>query len=253
MLSVIVPVIVATVAFAWWFRAGNRRARRTPEWSYSGPIELVAWAIPALVVLFLGGIAWVSSHALDPYKPIESPLPPVDVQVVSLDWKWLFIYPALGVARVNRLVVPAGVPLRLRLTSASVMNSFFAPQLGSQIYTMAGMTTQLHLQADRPGVYPGFSAQFSGDGFSDMRFDVVALTPKAFTEWLVATRSVPAVLDTASYACLARPGTSVANAAFGSVAEGLFNTIAQGDIGEGTALMPMVSHAPVPASRASPR
>src|SRR5476651_111991 len=158
MLAVIVPVILLTLAFAWWFRAGNKRARRLPEWEYSGPIEVTVWSIPILVILFLGGIAWVGSHDLDPRAPITSAssstsAPPVDVEVVSLDWKWLFIYPDLGVASVNRLVVPVGAPLRLHLTSASVMNSFFVPQLGTQIYTMAGMTTVLNLQADQPGVY----------------------------------------------------------------------------------------------------
>jgi cytochrome o ubiquinol oxidase subunit 2 len=157
MLAVVIPVILMTIGFAWWFRAGNARAHHFPSWEYSGRIEMIVWSIPALVVVFLGGIAWIGSHDLDPPQPIESTTVPLDVDVVSLDWKWLFIYPGEGVASVNRLVVPVGTPVRFRLTSASVMNSFFVPQLGSQIYTMPGMTTRLNLQADQPGKYPGFS------------------------------------------------------------------------------------------------
>ena len=227
MLAVIVPVIVLTLAFAWWFRAGNKWARRLPEWEYSGPIEVTVWAIPMLVIVFLGGMAWIGSHELDPRRPIasSSSVAPVDVQVVSLDWKWLFIYPDLGVASVNRLVVPAGAPLRLHLTSATVMNSFFVPQLGSQIYTMGGMTTALELRADEPGVYPGLSAQFSGDGFSDMRFDTVAVAPAQFAQWLATTRAVPQSLDAAAYAQLARPGTLAAPTSYGRVAPQLFEAI----------------------------
>jgi len=225
MLAVIVPVIVLTLAFAWWFRAGNKWARRDPTWAYSGAVEVTVWSIPALVILFLGGIAWIGSHDLDPARPIASSRPPLSVQVVSLDWKWLFIYPDLGVASVNRLVVPAGTPLRLRLTSASVMNSFFVPQLGSQIYTMGGMATSLNLQADTPGTYPGLSANFSGGGFSDMRFDAVALPPADFERWLAATRAGDDTLDAPRYAVLAHPGIAPAPATFARVAPGLFNAI----------------------------
>jgi cytochrome o ubiquinol oxidase subunit 2 len=185
MLAVVVPVIIGTGLFAWWFRAGNRRAHRQLEWSYAGRIEFVVWAIPALVVLFLGGIAWISSHDLDPKTRLPaSAAPPIEIEVVSLDWKWLFIYPGFRVASLNRLVVPVGAPLHFRLTSAGVMNSFFVPQLGSQIYTMAGMATELNLQADDPGTFAGLSAQFSGDGFSDMRFEVAAVPPQAFGRWV---------------------------------------------------------------------
>ncbi len=225
MAAVVVPVILLTLAFAWWFRAGNKWARRAPDWAYSGPVEVTVWAIPTLVILFLGGIAWIGSHDLDPARPVASSEPTMEVQVVSLDWKWLFIYPDLGVASVNRLVVPAGTPLRLHLTSASVMNSFFVPQLGSQIYTMAGMTTTLHLQADRPGTYAGLSAQFSGDGFSDMRFDTVATTPAGFTEWLAAARASTDTLDAMHYTALAHPGVPASTATWGHVAPGLFQTI----------------------------
>jgi cytochrome o ubiquinol oxidase subunit II len=225
MLAVIVPVILATGLFAWWFRAGNRRARRMPDWAYAGRIEFVVWAIPTLVILFLGGIAWIGSHDLDPQTPISGTAAPLDIDVVSLDWKWLFIYPGLGVASVNRLVVPVGTPLRFRLTSAGVMNSFFIPQLGSQIYTMAGMTTQLNLKADEPGNFEGLSAQFSGEGFSDMRFDVAAVQPQAFLQWLTETRTHGGALDPNRYATLARPSRKDAQATFGTVSSGLFEKI----------------------------
>jgi cytochrome o ubiquinol oxidase subunit II len=230
MLAVIVPVIVLTLAFAWWFRSGNERALHLPDWSYSGRIEFVTWSIPALVVIFLGGIAWIGSHDLDPRKPIISSVTPIEIEVVSLDWKWLFIYPDLGVASVNRLVVPAATPIRFRLTSASVMNSLFVPQLGSQIYAMPHMTTRLNLEADRPGTYPGLSAQFSGDGFSDMRFDVVALPAESFAQWLTTTRAGGGTLDAGSYAQLMRPSAAVAPATFGTVAPQLFETAVAGNM-----------------------
>jgi cytochrome o ubiquinol oxidase subunit 2 len=225
MLAVVVPVILLTVGFAWWFRAGNKKATYLPDWSYSGHIELVVWSIPTLVVLFLAGICWIGSHDLDPRRPIASETKPVDIDVVSLDWKWLFVYPADGVASVNRVVVPAGTPIRFRLTSATVMNSFFVPQLGSQIYTMAGMTTRLNLQADRPGTYPGLSAQFSGEGFSDMRFDLVAMPADKYAAWIAEARGSTEALDMRAYrelshAATARPTT------YKSVPRQLFETIA---------------------------
>lgn len=225
MLAVIIPVILLTLAFAWWFRAGNAKAKRSPDFAYSGPVEVVVWAIPMLIVLFLGGIAWIGSHDLDPPKRILAKHSPIDVQVVSLDWKWLFIYPALGVASVNKLVVPAGAPLRLQLTSATVMNSFFVPQLGSQIYTMAGMSTRLNLLADKPGVYPGLSAQFSGQGFSDMRFNVEALPEGQFNQWLATAKRNPAQLTAATYAQLAKPGLQATPLEFGAIGQGVFDAI----------------------------
>src|SRR3984893_5565643 len=175
MLAIVVPTIAATFAVAWWFRASNMRARYLPDWVYSGRIELVVWSIPLLVIMLLGGVAWIGSHDLDPAKPLPSNTPPLEVQVVSLDWKWLFIYPGQRVASVNQLVVPADVPIHFSLTSASVMNAFFVPQLGSMIYTMNGMRTQLNLQADAPGTFRGLSAHFSGDGFPGDRKRLLAV------------------------------------------------------------------------------
>jgi cytochrome o ubiquinol oxidase subunit 2 len=225
MLAIVIPVIIATLAFAWWYRAGNPKARRLPEWDYSGRIEFIVWAIPALVILFLGGIAWLSSHDLDPPKALESSVTPLDIEVVSLDWKWLFIYPDAGVASVNKLVLPVGTPLRFHMTSASVMNSFFIPQLGSQVYTMAGMATKLNLMVDDPGVYQGLSAQFSGEGFSDMTFDVTALSRQDFEQWLDSTRTGGGLLDAAAYETLAQPSPKVAQHTYGTVTGGIFEAI----------------------------
>ena len=225
MLAVIVPVILLIIGFAWWFRAGNPRARYLPTWAYSGRIEMIVWSIPALVIVFLGGIAWIGAHDLDPPRPLESAARPLEVEVVSLDWKWLFIYPDEGIASVNRLVVPVSTPVHFRLTSASVMNSFFVPQLGSQIYTMAGMTTRLNLVADQPGVYRGLSAQFSGDGFSDMRFDVAAVPSDQFAAWIETAKTQGGTLDTAAYDALVLPSKAVAPTTFARVAPALFETI----------------------------
>ena len=151
MLAIVVPTIIATLAFAWWFRASNTRATYRPEFVYSGRIELIVWSIPLLVIMLLGGVIWIGSRELDPATPLASDTAPLEIQAVSLDWKWLFIYPKQRMASVNELVVPAGVPIHFSLTSASVMSAFFVPQLGSMIYTMNGMTTQLNLRADAPG------------------------------------------------------------------------------------------------------
>src|SRR5882757_3827353 len=194
MLVVVVPVIILTLAFAWWYRASNQRSTYSPDWSYSGHIELVVWSIPAMVVILLAGVAWTGSHLLDPARRLQSDVKPIRIEVVSLDWKWLFIYPDQHIAAINELVVPAETPVEFMLTSATVMNSFFVPQLGSQIYTMPGMATYLNLMADRPGEYPGLSAQFSGDGFSDMRFVVRAVPAADFQSWLARTRDVGTAL-----------------------------------------------------------
>ncbi len=225
MLAIILPTMVATIAFAWWYRAGNKKARYRPDWEYSGAIEMVVWAIPALTVMLLGGIAWIGSHDLEPSKPLEPDAQPLKVEVVSLDWKWLFIYPEQGIATVNRLVVPAGVPVTYRLTSATVWNSFFVPQFGTMIYTMPRMTTRLNLKADRPGVYEGISSHFSGDGFSGMNFKVQAVQPGQFAAWAASARGQGQPLDARSYAELSRPSSYVKPMTYGAVAPGLFDAI----------------------------
>jgi len=225
MLAIVVPTIAATLAFAWWFRASNTRATYLPDFEYSGRIELIVWSIPLLTVILLGGVAWIGSHELDPAKPLASSTPPLEVQVVSLDWKWLFIYPDQRVASVNQLVIPAGAPIHFSLTSASVMNAFFIPQLGSMIYTMNGMTTQLNLQADRPGTLHGLSSHFSGDGFSDMHFDVRAMPPDQFAAWIESTRNTGPTLDPASYAALQRQSINASPFTFAAADPMLFHQI----------------------------
>lgn len=225
MLAIVIPTIIATIAVAWWYRPSNRRARRQPDFVYSGRVEIVVWSIPALVVIFLGGIAWISSHDLDPAQPLPSKAAPLDIQVVSLDWKWLFIYPKLGIASVNRLVVPAGVPLHLTVTSASVWNVFWVPQLGSMLYCMSGMAGTLYLEAAKPGVYYGESAMISGDGFSDMHFDTDAMPADRFDAWVAATRSAGPVLDEQAYRALLPQSVPPRPYTYRSVQPGLFADI----------------------------
>jgi cytochrome o ubiquinol oxidase subunit 2 len=225
MLAIVIPTILATLGAAWWFRASNRRARYMPDFAYSGRLELLVWSIPIMTVLLVGGVAWVGSHDLDPPKPIASAVKPLRVQIVSLDWKWLFIYPDEGIASVNRLTVPVGTPISFELTSSGVMNSFFVPQLGGQIYTMAGMMTRLHLQADYAGTYRGMSANYSGAGFSDMVFSVDAVPAERFAQWVAATRTTGPALDAQSYGSLAKPSQAIAPFTYRAVAPNLFSYI----------------------------
>src|SRR5258706_15526514 len=223
MLAIVIPVILATLGVAFWFRASNERARYRPNFAYSGRLEMLVWSIPAMTVLLVGGVAWVGAHDLDPRRPIASEAKPINVQVVSLDWKWLFIYPEEGIATVNQLTIPVGTPVNFQLTSSGVMNSFFVPQLGSQIYTMAGMVTHLQLQADHPGSYRGLSANFSGNGFADMRFSVTAVSAEDFARWVDAARNAGPVLDAKAYAELAKPSAAVAPLTYRAVVPDLFN------------------------------
>jgi len=225
MLLIAVPTILATLWFAWWFRASNRAALYRPTWAYSDKLEVIVWAIPALVVLFLGGVAWIGSHQLDPARPIESSVRPLEVQVVSLDWRWLFIYPEQHIATVNRLVIPVGTPVHFRLTSSSVMNVFFVPRIGGEIYTMNGMATQLNLLARNVGRFPGLSAQLSGDGFSDMAFNTDVVSEKGFHDFVVSTGASPNQLDGAEYISLSRQSKSAEVKLFGKVASSLFDDI----------------------------
>jgi cytochrome o ubiquinol oxidase subunit II len=249
MLVVVIPVIVATLAFAWWYRASNTHATRSPDESYEGRVEFVVWSIPALTVILLGGVIWLGSHQLDPRASIPGKSDPLRVDVVALDWKWLFIYPDQRVATVNQLVIPAGTPVEFRLTSATVMNSFFVPQLGSQIYAMGGMITHLHLLADQPGEYPGFSANFSGDGFSEMRFIVKSVPAGDFNIWLAQARGTGSALDDASYAELAKPSQGVPPTTYRSVDPKLFErildqtTTGSGNAASGGAWCPPVNQA----------
>jgi cytochrome o ubiquinol oxidase subunit 2 len=248
MLAIVIPVMLATVAFAWWFRAGNKKAEYLPNWDYSGRIELVVWSIPLMTVMLLGGIAWIGSHDLDPAKPLPSSAKPLNVEVVSLDWKWLFIYPDLGIATVNQLAVPTGTPVNFRLTSGTVWNAFFVPRFGTMIYTMPGMATRLNLQANEDGVYDGQSSQFSGDGFSGMRFKVQALPTDQFNAWVNGARGSGRVLDGRAYAELAKQSSYVAPIAYSGVAPGLFDAVVNM-----TAPAPELPHKGHPTADVSPR
>ena len=233
MLLIIVPVIVLTLAFAWRYRASNTAARYTPDWDHSVQLELLIWAAPLLIIILLGALTWIGTHTLDPYRPLTRidatrPLPdgtePLVVEVIALDWKWLFIYPDLDIAVVNELAAPVDVPIRFKITASSVMNSFFIPALAGQIYAMPSMETTLHAVINRPGEYVGFSANFSGAGFSDMRFVVEAVPADQFATWLTSTQGSGEKLDVASYGKLGRPGLVDKPVTFGSVAPGVFES-----------------------------
>jgi cytochrome o ubiquinol oxidase subunit II len=225
MLVIVVPTIVATLAAAWWYRSSNTRARYLPDFEYSGALELIVWAIPLLTIMLLGGVTWIGAHDLDPAKPLVSKEEPLNVQVVSLDWKWLFIYPDQHVASVNRLVIPAGTPVHFTLTSGSVMTAFFVPQLGSMIYTMNKMATQLHLAADEPGAFRGLATQISGDGFADMHFEVVAKTAPEFYDWLGQVRGAGEDLTSQRYIELSKQSVLPEPITFKTVEDGLFDKV----------------------------
>ena len=234
MLPIVVPTILAALVFGWWYRSSNKRATFDPSFVESGKIELITWSIPLLTIMLLGSVAWIGSHDLDPAKPLPSNEEPLNVQVVSLDWKWLFIYPDQNVASVNRLVIPAGVPVRFTLTSASVWNAFFVPQLGSMIYTMNGMATQLNLQANEPGTFRGLSAMFSGNGFADMHFKTEAVPKAAFDAWVKETGGGGGpMLSSQSYKGLSVQSMNVAPFTYSSVEPGLFNKIVMQELPPG--------------------
>jgi cytochrome o ubiquinol oxidase subunit II len=228
MLIVVVPVIALVLIFAWRYRASNEKADYRPEWSHSNRIEAVVWLIPCLIVAALGVIAWRSSHTLDPYRPLDSKVKPIRIDAVALDWKWLFIYPEQKVATVNEVAFPANVPVDFHITSATVMNAFFIPQLGSQIYAMAGMQTQLHLLASEAGTYQGLSSNYSGDGFSGMTFKARALPQQGFDAWVAKVKASQHALGATDYEQLARPSENNPVAYYSQVQPNLFADIIAG-------------------------
>jgi cytochrome o ubiquinol oxidase subunit 2 len=233
MLAIVIPTILLAVWMAWHYRASNTKAEYLPYWSFSGRIEAVVWSIPILTIMFIGGVIWIGSYRLDPFRPLPSKTPAVEVQVVALDWKWLFIYPKEGVATVNQLVVPAGTPVHFQITSASVFNVFFIPRLGSMIYAMPGMVSQLNLQADHPTRLWGTSAQFSGDGFSDMQFQVKSVSAADYRAWIAGVKGSGPVLDRAAYAGLAKQSQNVAPMTYRAVDPQLFGAVAGQKIAPG--------------------
>jgi cytochrome o ubiquinol oxidase subunit 2 len=225
MLIVVIPVFIMVLWFPRKYRASNPNATYRPKWSYSTKIDLAMWLVPVVIVTALGILSWNATHRLDPYKPIDSGIKPVSIEVVSLDWKWLFIYPDHDIAVLNQLVFPARVPLSFRLTSDTVLTSFFIPQLGSQIYAMAGRQSRLHLMADEPGTYAGHNQQFSGRGYADMHFKAIAVSEEQFEAWVQETRKSPDKLDLARYEELEKPSVDQRVTRFSSVKPGLFDHI----------------------------
>lgn len=236
MLLIIVPVMILTVVFAIKYRASNTESEYAPDWDHSTRIELVIWAAPLLIIIALGALTWLATHKLDPYRPLDRIAPgkpiaadqqPLEIQVVSLDWKWLFIYPEQGVATVNELVLPADRQVRFRLTSSSVMNTFYVPALAGMIYTMPGMETKLHAVMNRVGTFEGISANYSGAGFSDMRFPTLSVDAAGFDQWVAKTKAGGGALDTAQYLTLEKPSEKVPAMRFGTIEAGLFDRILQ--------------------------
>jgi cytochrome o ubiquinol oxidase subunit 2 len=225
MLIVVIPVFVMAFLFAWRYRASNANARYAPDWSYSAGVEAAVWLVPAAIIVVLSVLVWQATHRLDPYRPIDATLRPLEVDVVALDWKWLFIYPEQQVAVVNELVFPSGRPLSLRITSDTVMNSFYIPALGGQIYAMAGMQTRLNLMADAPGRFMGRNMQYSGRGFSEQQFEATATSPEDFDAWAAKARDSTNRLDAPAYRELAQPGSAHGVTLYSGVEPNLFDTI----------------------------
>lgn len=225
MLIVAVPVFLLLFYFARQYRASNTKARYQPDWEHSKMEELIWWAIPFEIVLILGAITWSSTHELHPARPLAAGQEPLVIEVVALQWKWLFIYPQEGIASLNYAAFPAGTPVRFDITADAPMNSFWIPQLGGQVYAMTGMVNQLHLQADEPGVYAGRSANYSGDGFAHMTFEAVAMPQETFDAWVRAVRAAPDTLTMATYEHLTTPDVSAGIMYYGAVERGLFDSI----------------------------
>ncbi|TPK66814.1 ubiquinol oxidase subunit II [Mesorhizobium sp. B2-4-15] len=234
MLVIIVPVMALTVFFAWRYRQSNASATYTPDWDHSTKLELVIWAAPLLIIICLGALTWLGTHLLDPYRRIdriESGQPvtqlhkPLRVEVVALDWKWLFIYPDYGIASVNELAAPVNQPIDFRITSSAVMNSFYIPALAGQIYAMPGMETKLHAVINQPGTYSGFSANYSGAGFSGMRFAFHGLSDQAFDQWVAQAKTASAALNRDSYLELEKPSENEPVRHYASVDSDLYGAI----------------------------
>jgi cytochrome o ubiquinol oxidase subunit 2 len=234
MLIVVIPVIALTVIFAWRYRQSNSQATYTPDWDHSTQLELVIWAAPLLIIIALGALTWISSHTLDPYRPLRRldaarPVPtgakPLTIEVVALDWKWLFIYPEQGIAVVNEMAAPVDVPINFKITASSVMNSFYVPALAGQIYAMPGMQTQLNAVINQPGEYDGFSANYSGAGFSGMHFKFQGVTAAGFEKWVQSAKAGGQALSQEGYVQLARPSERDPVRRYASVDPGLYGSI----------------------------
>lgn len=225
MLIVIVPVFIMAFWFAARYRASNKKANYDPKWTDSTKVEIVIWAVPILIVVALSYLTITRTSSLDPYKPLPAKEKPVHVEVISTDWNWLFIYPDYNIASVNELVFPKNTPLSFKLTSASVMTSFFIPQIGSQMYVMAGMTTHLHLMASDTGTYVGQNNEFSGKGYNTMHFKAISMTPSAFEAWVLKVKHSPDSLNMKTYNQVSHPNVGYPVTFYSSVAPNLFNHV----------------------------
>ncbi len=234
MLIIIVPVLFLTLFFAWRYRQSNTAAKYDPEWHHSTGLEVVIWSAPLAIIIALGAITWISTHKLDPYRPLDRidadrPVPadikPLTVEVVALDWKWLFFYPDYGIATVNEMAAPVDVPINFKLTASSVMNSFYVPALAGMIYTMPGMQTRLHAVINKKGEYEGLSSNYSGDGFSHMRFKFHGLDQAGFDRWIARVKSNGTMLNRDAYLKLEKPSTKEPVRYFSSVEDGLFEAV----------------------------
>ncbi len=234
MLLIIVPVIVATLFFAFRYRQSNTEVPHTPDWDHSTRLELLIWGAPLLIIIALGTITWISTHKLDPYRPLDrvdatravaAGVKPLVVDVVALDWKWLFIYPEQGIATLNEMAAPVDRPIQFRITASNMMNSFYIPALAGQVYAMPGMETKLHAVINRPGRYNGFSANYSGAGFSDMRFKFLGQSDAEFARWIEANRRGGPPLTRAAYLQLEKPSQAEPVRRWGRVEQGLYDAI----------------------------
>lgn len=245
MLLIIVPVMILIVAFAWRYRKGGR-GTYDPDFDHSASLELAIWSAPLLIIIALGALTWSSTHLLDPFRPLpvqQQGAKPLVVQVVSLDWKWLFVYPEQGIATVNELALPVGQPVRFDITSSNMMNTFYAPTLAGMIYAMPGMRSQLHAVLDRPVEDEGFSANYSGSGFSDMRFKLRGIDEAAFQEWVAEARAGGNALDLSTYRGLLAPSERVPAMKFASIDSDLFRRVVERCVEPGTTCMSeMMAH-----------
>lgn len=241
MLIIIIPVMLLTIFFAWRYNA-RRKSNYDPDWHHSTSLELVIWAAPLMIIICLGGMTWVATHLLDPFRPLthigeRRPVPegvkPLNVEVVALDWKWLFIYPDYGIATVNQAAAPVDRPIHFHLTSQNVMNAFYVPALAGMIYAMPGMQSQLHAVMNLPGEYEGFSSNYSGAGFSGMRFRFYGMDDDGFADWVEQARANGDTLDRQEYLSLAQPSENVPPSAFGTVDPDLFRRIVNRCVEEG--------------------
>jgi cytochrome o ubiquinol oxidase subunit 2 len=234
MLIIIIPVIALTLLFAYRYRQSNTEATYAPDWDHSTRLELIIWGAPLLIIIALGAVTWISTHKLDPFRPLDrisedkpltAEVKPLEVYAVAMDWKWLFIYPEQGIALVNELAAPVDRPINFRFTSTSVMNTFYVPALAGMVYAMPGMQTQLHAVINKAGVYDGLSAQYSGAGFSDMRFKFHGLTDEEFARWVESNKAAGHALTRADYLKLEQPSTKDPIQRFASVEPGLWSAI----------------------------